>query len=284
MFTTGTMDVCLAHHRKQLGAADMSIPPLKILTPTTNARARGAGSQSSTGRQSGADRPTAVESCSKCDLYSALAASLYEDLVGVENFVSTMSVMTNNDVEVTSHRASGFYSLHEKVTLKEMTSDPQHVKGLRCGSRTKLSEHAATLAANKLERFKNMPTSHKWMWGETLTCEDVLGLWHISRQHKHTGYETSLKPGVLPRESLATNNPPPSNAKFGSLPDPQSPPPPTTHHYYSNLGSLYRINESSDGESATWLDFKDGPLKQPSSTSADGNGSADEPSKGDVDN
>ena len=127
-----------------------------------------------------------------------------------------------------------------------------------------------------------MPTSHKWTWGETLTREDILGLWHISRQCEHTGYKTSLKPGVLPGEFLATNSPPPSNAKFGSLPDPQSPPPPTTHHYHSNLGSLYRINKSSDGESATWLDFEDGPLKQ--STGADGNGSADEPSKGDVDN
>ena len=298
MFTTGTMDVCLAHHRKQLGAADVSsppqyaniIPPLKISTPTTNAHASGASSQSSAGRQSGAgkqsgaNRPTAVESCSKCDLYSALAASLYEDLVGIKNFVSTMSVTTNNDVEVTSRRASGFYLLHEKVTLKEMTSDPQHVKGLCGGSRMKLSERAAMLAANELERFKNMPTSHKWMWGETLTREDVLGLWHISRQREHTGYEMSLKPGVLPGEFSATNSPPPSNAKFGSLPDPQSPPPPTTHCYHSNLGSLYRINESSDGESATWLNFEDSPLKQPSSTGADRNGTADEPSKGDVDN
>ena len=76
MFTTRTMDVCLAHHRKQLGATDVSIPPqytniippLKISTPTTNVHARGAGSQSGTGRQSGADHPTAVESCSKCQL------------------------------------------------------------------------------------------------------------------------------------------------------------------------------------------------------------------------
>ena len=44
MFTTGTMDVCLAHHRKQLSTTDVSIPPqyaniippLKISTPTTN--------------------------------------------------------------------------------------------------------------------------------------------------------------------------------------------------------------------------------------------------------
>ena len=227
-------NVCLAHHQTQLGAADMSIPsqytniipPLKISTPT-NACASGASSQSGAERQSGTGHSTAVESCSKYNLYSAPAASLYEDLVDVKNFVSTMSVMTNNDVEVTSHWASGFYSLHEKVTLKEMTSHPQHIKGLHSGSRTKLSEHAATLAANKLECFKNMPTSHKWMWGETLTHEDVLSLWHISWQCKHTGHKTSLKPGVLPREFSTTNCPPPSNAKFGSLADPQSPPPPT---------------------------------------------------------
>ena len=261
------------------------IPPLKISTPTTNARASGAGRQSGAGGHSSAGRPSAIEPCSKCHLYSALAASLYEDLVGIKNFVSTMSVATNNDVEVMSRRASGFYSLHEKVTLKEMMSDPQHVKGLCGGSKTKLSECAAALAANKLAHFKNMPTtSHKWTWGETSTCEDILSLWHISWQHEHTGYEMSLKPGVLPGEFSATNSPPPTNAKFGSLPDPQSPPPPTTHCYHSNLGSLYRINESSDGESATWLDFEDGHLKRPSSNSADADGSADESSKGDIDN
>ena len=101
--------------------------------------------------------------------------------------------------------------------------------------------------------------------------EDVLSLWHIHQQHKHMGYEMTLKPGVLCGEFLATNSLPPSNAKFGSLPDPQSPPPPTTHHYLSNLGSLYRINESSDRESPTWLNFEDGPLTWPSSNGADGN-------------
>ena len=130
------------------------------------------------------------------------------------------------------------------------------------------------LAAEDLKRFQNMPTPHKWTWGKALTAEDVLSLHHISRQCEHTGYETTLKPGVLPRVFSATNTPPPSNAKFGSLPDPQSPPPPTPHHYPSNLGSLYRINESSDGAlnpGSTWLDFEDSPL----SNGADGSRSGD---------
>ena len=284
MFTTETVVKCLAHHRKQLGAADPSIPlkysniipPLMILPSTTNICAACAG------RHDGADSSHAAQPCSKCDRYCALAASLYDELVGVKNFASILSVTSSNDVEVASRRASGFYSLHEKVTVKEMRSQPQHVTGLRGGSRTRLSERVGTLAAEDLKRFQNMPTSHKWTWGEALTAEDVLGLRHISRQREHTGYETTLKPGVLPGVFSATNTPPPSNAKFGSLPDPQSPPPPTPHRYPSNLGSLYRINESSDGASnpgSTWLDFEDGPL----SNGADGSGSGDVAGKEDVD-
>ena len=108
MFTTGTVDICLAYHQKQLSIADLSmplqyseiIPPLRISMPTATSADQwhsGAGTHPST------DHPIATEPCSKCDLYCALAASLYEDLVGMKNFVSTMSVVTNNDVEVTSH-------------------------------------------------------------------------------------------------------------------------------------------------------------------------------------
>ena len=166
--------------------------------------------------------------------------------------------------------------------MKEMRSQPQHVTGLHGGSRTRLSERISTLVAEDLKCFQNMPTFHKWTWGEALTAQDVLSLHHISWQCKHTGYETTLKPGVLPGVFAATNTPPPSNAKFGSLPDPQSPPPPTPHCYPSNLGSLYRINESSDGASnpgSTWLDFEDGPL----SNSADGSRSGDVTRKEDID-
>ena len=203
IFTTGTVDICLAHHQKQLGATDVSMPPqyseiipsLRILMPTA---ASTADWHTSTRAQPSADHPISMEPCSKCDLHCALAASLYEDLVGIKNF-STMSVVANNDVEVMSHQASGFYLLHKKVTLKEMTSQSQHIKGLCGGSWTKLSECTTTLAANDLQHFQNMPTSHKWMWGETLTHEDVLNLWHICWQCKHTGYEMTLKPGVLCR-------------------------------------------------------------------------------------
>lgn len=226
MFTTDTVQECLAHHRKQLGADDISIPlqysnlipPLTISPSTTNTAAAGAGGPG------GAAHPRAAEPDCHCDTYRGLAASLYKELVRVKNFASIMSVTSSNDMEVASRRASGFYDLHEKVTLKELNSQPHEVKGLARGSRTKLSHGAAVRAAEDLERFKKMPTSHKWTWGETLTREDVVSLRHISQQRVHTGYDTTLPPGKLPGAFSGTHSPPRSNAKFSTLPDPESPP------------------------------------------------------------
>ena len=171
MFTTETVQECLAHHCKQLGADDISIPlqysnliPSLTISPSTaNTAATG------TSRPGGTVHPRATEPDSNCDMYRGLAASLYKEMVGVKNFASIMSVTSSDDMEVVSRRASGFYDLHEKVTLKELTSQPHEVKGLARGSRTKFIHGAAVRAAEDLECFKKMPTSHKWTWGETLT-------------------------------------------------------------------------------------------------------------------
>ena len=62
MFTTGTVDVCLAHHQKQLGTADLSMPPqyseilplLRILIPTaTSADQRHSGTGTHPGEEHG---------------------------------------------------------------------------------------------------------------------------------------------------------------------------------------------------------------------------------------
>ena len=119
------LQTCPCHHNTRKSFH------LRILMPTA---ASADQWHSGTGACPSANHPIATEPCSKCDSYCALAASLYEDLVGIKNFISTMSVVANNDVEVMSHWASGFYSLHKKVMLKEMTSQPQHVKGLHGGS------------------------------------------------------------------------------------------------------------------------------------------------------
>ena len=138
------------------------------------------------------------------------------------------------------------------------------------------------IAQNDLEWFKDMPTSHKWMWGEILTTQDISGLQHFTKQHEHTGYEMSLKPGLLKEEYSAKNTPPPSNANFSTLPDPQSLPPPITLCHLAHFKSCYRINElseksSNDGlnTSLTWLDFPDFPIGWPSSNSAAGSLSRD---------
>ena len=107
MFTTGTVDICLAYHWKQPSTTDLSMPPqyLEIISPLriSMPTAASADQQHSSPRACpGTNHPIATEPCSKCYLYCALAASLYEDLVGIKNFISTMSVVANNDVEVMS--------------------------------------------------------------------------------------------------------------------------------------------------------------------------------------
>ena len=105
MFTTETVDECLAHHRKQLGTVNSSIPleysnviPLLTISPsTTDICATCAG------QHNGANNSHAAQPCTKCDRYHALAASLYDELVGVKNFASILSVTSSNDVEVVSH-------------------------------------------------------------------------------------------------------------------------------------------------------------------------------------
>ena len=128
----------------------------------------------------------------------------------------------------------GFYQLHEKVNLKEMSSESLTMEGTGLGTQpTRTSQQVSQIIGDDLEHFRDMPSSHKWTWGEVLTKQDILGLQHMSKQQEPTGYDTSLLLGLLPGEYSATHTTPSTSAHFSIIPpDPQLPPLP---HLYSTL-------------------------------------------------
>ena len=66
------------------------------------------------------------------------------------------------------------------------------------------------LAANQeLQRLQTLPTSsYKWTWCPTLTKDEVQSLWHITKQHVWSGYDTTLKSGHHNDESSSQDSPP----------------------------------------------------------------------------
>lgn len=235
-----TLEQCLTRHRTQLlkSMEGDKVPAMDIHTTAPFQIA------DSSRRADARRRPNTP--CMECDIYRSLAGDLLEELKGIKQFASGVRASSSNDLEVATRRTAGFYQLHEKVNLKEMSSESLTVKGTGLGTRpTRVSRQVSQIAADDLERLRNMPSSQKWTWGEALTEQDILGLQHMSKQREHTGYDTSLPPGVFPGEYSATHTAPSTSAHFSIIPpDPQLPPPPTSLRYPANLGS-YRINASS---------------------------------------
>ena len=254
--TEHTLEQCLAHHRIRLLETMNGdpIPPKSIdvfppiqIRPVGNADTSYPGVTDIPGIAD--DAPRADITCAHCDVYRTLAAELLEELKGVKNIISGLSASSSNDVEVATRRTAGFYTLHEKVILKEMSSDSLNIRGVGSKTQTKrLIRQVADNAEKELKRLQNSPSSYKWTWGETLTTGEVLDLQHTSNQRIHTGYQTSLMPGVLHGEYSATNTAPTGTAMFSSLPDPPILPPPTNLCYPRKLAS-YRINSSSPSNS-----------------------------------
>jgi hypothetical protein len=71
---------------------------------------------------------TEPDDCPDCEIYHNLAGDMYSELVSLLRFSSTMAVSSENDVDVASRRASGFFILQEKVTLKELLSQSLNIK------------------------------------------------------------------------------------------------------------------------------------------------------------
>ena len=104
----------------------------------------------------------------------------------IKNFVSGMAGTTSNEMELIPHGALGFYSLHEKVLMKELGSESQSVivkHKLSTTKKGKMSRQVHEDANKELKRLRAMPTaSHKWTWGESLTQDEVRSLWHMSKK------------------------------------------------------------------------------------------------------
>jgi hypothetical protein len=258
-----TLEQCLTRHRAQLlksmegddvpAMAIHTVAPLQIRLMESADSTRGADSSRRADFIRGADPSHGADSprrpnapCKECEIYHSLAGDLLDELRGIKQFASGMRASSSNDLEVATRRTAGFYQLHEKVTLKEMSSESLTVQGTGLGTRpTRLSRQVTQIATKALKRFQDMPSSHKWTWGEVLTEQDILGLQHTSKQRVHTGYDTTLPPGMFPGVYSGTHTAPPTSAHFSMIPpDPQLPPPPTSLRYPAKLGSR-RINESS---------------------------------------
>ena len=88
-----------------------------------------------------------------------------------------MAGMTLNETELIPHWALGFYSLHEKVLIKELVSESQPVivKHRLSGTKKgKMSRQVHKDANKELKHLWAMPmASHKWTWGESLTQDEV---------------------------------------------------------------------------------------------------------------
>ena len=251
-----TLEQCLTRHRAQLlksmegdkvAAMEIhTIAPLQIRSMKGADSSRRADDLHRTDAPRHADTPCRADApccadapcradsprrpntpCPECEVYRSLAGDLLEELRGIKQFASGVRAAASNDLEVATRRTGGFYQLHEKVNLKEMSSESLTVEGTGLGTRpTRMSRRVSQIAADDLERFRDMPSSHKWTWGKALTEQDILGLQHVSKQREHTGYDTSLPLGLLPGEYSATHTTPSTSAHFSIIPpDPQLPPP-----------------------------------------------------------
>jgi len=132
-----------------------------------------------------------------CIIMGGLCMTLFDEIKATQRFVSAMAASSRAEVSVASRHCARFYRLHERVQQKELVLESITVEGTGRGTEIKkTSRRVAAIAAGDLERYKAMPSSDKWTWGQTLTKDEVLNLRHIHRQ-EHTGYRISLPQGRL---------------------------------------------------------------------------------------
>jgi hypothetical protein len=269
---------CLDHHqeqllksnepRKRLEPRDIEVTvPYQIpeFVPRNGSDgADGAGFQPVT-IQIGSDAPVIerCEHCAKnnCKVIGRLCATLFAEIQATHRFLSAMAVTSQGEVAVAARRCAGFYRLHERVQKKELLSESITMEGTGRGTEIqKTSRRVTEIAAGELERYRAMPSSAKWTWGETLTKDEVLALKRVSKQDVRTGYGTDLPPGILSGEYSATNTAPTTNANFSTLPGSvKRVPTPTSLLFPSNVGS-YGLNSDlgASDDAGTELMDEDG--------------------------
>src|SRR5580704_3390720 len=166
-----------------------------------------------------------LSSCPNCKQYQNIATELVGNLKSISEFSKTVELSTESRLVLSQRRASGLYSLHEKVLEKELQSTPA-VPGKASNSASaskdfpteinniKINRESQRLAKSsgaELKRLMQLPaTSHKWVWGPELTLAEVnsLGTTPTSLVVPHSGYDTSLKTGPLGRNKFYSDIPP----------------------------------------------------------------------------
>ena len=130
------------------------------ITPTLQLQDPGATYlHSTTDIHSTAHSTSVTDPCPHCDIYCMLSGDMYMELVSLKSFTSAMAILSGNNVEIASRRACGFYTLHETVLLKELSSAPITIKGISSGpQKTRLGQQVANIAQNDL------------IWNSLKTC------------------------------------------------------------------------------------------------------------------
>ena len=154
---------------------------------------------------------------------------------------------TLNDLNITSHQTSGFYLLHKKVQLKEMDQGTINVDGISPGSwMQQKSQHVCNIAQKALNQLKNMPpTSYKWTWHETLTWDEVLDFRSRPSHQVHSGYQVSLRDGLIQRIPSSTNTAPTGTADYSILYPNSHNPLPQTSQCLPNFFGWYKSSSPS---------------------------------------
>jgi hypothetical protein len=208
-----------------------------------------------------------VEECEHCAsnhclIMHALCVTLFDEIKATQQFVSAMADSSRAEVSLASRRCAGFYRLHERAQEKELLSESISVKATGRGTEVqKTSRRVAEIAAADLKRYKAMPSSGRWTWGETLTKDDVLALRHIRKQEVRTGYGTGLPQGTLSREFSATNIAPTGSAKVSSVPQSvKEVPRPTSLLFPSDVGS-YELNSTRGADVAPGSECTEPPME-----------------------
>ena len=130
--------------------------------------------------------------CPKCPKYKQILSDTLQDLLRVHRLTSTVLSGSEAKWHIDMRRASAFNLLHEAIILKEISGTPS-------ASSNRMTSHSPQQVEEKarqeLARLQDqLPSSHKWTWGESLTKSEVLTLRRSgSRRKIHSGYDLSLR-------------------------------------------------------------------------------------------
>ena len=196
MLSAATLDKCLEHHQQQLsidmqGQSTVQSPvlsPSNIIPSQTNTN-------------------SCPSSCLPHSGYQSLTNEFLGQLQATQSYTLAMVTSSSTQIDLSNWHISSFLALHKQVLLKEMQSEPLDLEGHGKGSKTtKLSWAVSEQAKATLETMN--PGLHKWAWGETLSCNEVLEMKNVNKKHVYSGYYTTLWPGNFTGDNSQTDTAP----------------------------------------------------------------------------